>query len=438
VDGSKAKAPSRATGVGMNWGVTRPMHISDFSCSTIDDGFVLSAKVVWEDRNFPAQELTFEIGQPRCADEVDHRLAHLNPPSLGDDAAPNAFLAGCFPLAAVHGEARLKIDGRPCSMLVEGLRTAHGWWSSWGGMPNRMPAIEARYSNRIDASPAPRRAVSFLSGGVDGLHMLMRNHQLYQPSHPAYIRDAIFIHGFDIGKRVHSPENERYRAALRRLAPIAAETGIRLIACRTNLRHLPSKPGFWADRHNGAALAAVGHAVLRGSAFLFIAASHHLSHPVPIGSHPSVDHLFSSHRIQIIHDGTRFTRLEKVRELARWPAGLAALRVCPEGSEDQANCGRCEKCLRTRLELLAVGVEQTEAFGPSLTPIELWDQAVPYPTSHRAIMYEDLLPALRARGLNALSRALEDRVAIYRGRTADRLDGPFVYATIPATQPIFA
>jgi hypothetical protein len=90
--------------------------------------------------------------------------------------------------------------------------------------------------------------------------------------------------------------------------------------------------------------------------------------------------------------------------------------VCPECSGVEANCGRCEKCLRTRLELLAVGVEETAALGPSLTPIELWEEAVPTPSGHRAIMYEHLLPALRARGLHALCRALEARVDVYRKR----------------------
>lgn len=414
------------------------MRIGDFACSTSTDSWLLSATVVWEDRDFPSQELTFEIGRPQGAGQPNHDLVDPGPPLLSDDAAANAFLATCFPLAAVHGEARVNIEGCPCAMLTEGLRTAYGWWSSWGSMPHPMPVIETRRSGCLDTAAAPRRAVSFLSGGVDGLHMLMRNHQLYEPGHPAYIRDAIFIHGFDIGKRARNPEDERYRAALRRLAPVAAETGIRLIPCRTNLRHLPSKPDFWASRYNGAALAAVGHATLHASAYLFIAASHHLSDPVPLGSHPSVDHLFSSQRVQIIHEGTRFTRLEKVQELASWPTGLAALRVCPEGPDDQANCGRCEKCLRTRLELLAVGIEETAALGPSLTPIELWDEAVPTPSSHRAIMYEQLLPALRARGLEGLSRALEDRIKIYRGRTADRLNEAIVASTITTTQPIFA
>jgi len=253
-----------------------------------------------------------------------------------------------------------------------------------------------------------------LSGGVDGLHTLMHNRRLYREGDPAYIREALFVHGFDIGKRPRDPENERFRIALDRLGSVAAEAGVRLIPCRTNLRHLPSKPGFWANRHNGAALAAVGHAATLGPAYLFVGGTYQVANPVPVGSHPAVDGLFSSQRLTVIHDGSRFSRLEKVRDLANWPAALAALRVCPGSEGDRLNCGRCEKCLRTRLELLAVGVEETAAFGPSLTPIELWDEGVPEPVGDRAIRYEDLLPPLRARGLHALCEVLEEKIAAYR------------------------
>jgi hypothetical protein len=406
------------------------MLIANLDCTTAEGRRRLSATVVWEDCDFPPQELTFEIcNQSNDAASTERDAGHFPLPA-GDGPRPDAFLAGCFPLAAVHGEARVRIDGSPCPMLIEGLRTAHGWWSSWGGMPARLPEIETGTNTSALGANGQRRAAAFLSGGVDGLHMLMRNRQLYRPSDPAYIRDVLFIHGFDIGKRARNPENQRYRAALRRLAPVAAETGVNVIPCRTNLRHLPSKPDFWTYRHNGAALAAVGHAALCGPAFLFVGASHHLSDSVPMGSHPAVDHLLSSQRLQIVHDGSRFTRLDKVRELANWPTGLAALRVCPETSGEAANCGRCEKCLRTRLELLAAGVEETAAFGPSLTPIELWDEAVPAPSGHRAIMYEHLLPALRARGLDSLCRALEARIDVYRRRILQPAEGAGIHPRI--------
>ena len=370
---------------------------------------IISATIEWEDRAYPEQVLSFEVDD-----------GNTTKPCEFDEPCADAFLAGCFPLAALHGEARVRIEGHLCPMLVEGLRTAHAWWASWGGMPPQAPAIESLSGGRAVDLAKPRRAVACLSGGVDGLHMLLRNRQLYRPSDPAYIREALFVHGFDIGKRARTPENEHFRMALARLEPVAAETGLRLIRCRTNLRHLPSKPGFWANRHNGAALAAVGHAATLGPAFLFIGGTYHVSDPVPVGSHPAVDGLFSSQRLTVIHDGSRFSRLEKVRELAQWPTALAALRVCPDNIGDRPNCGHCEKCLRTRLELLAAGVEETTAFGPSLTPVELWDQAVPQPIGDRAIRYKDLLPPLRARGLSALCRVLEERIDAYQERVTER------------------
>jgi hypothetical protein len=361
------------------------------------------ATVSWEDRAHPDQELFFEI----CDGGSEHSRG-------ADEASSDAFLAACFPLAAVHGEARIRVEGQACPMLIEGLYTAHTWWSSWGGMPSPMPLIEIPGRGRRGTSTGPRRSVAFLSGGVDGLHMVMRNHRLYRPDDPAYIREALFIHGFDIGKRARDDENERFRMALESLAPLAEEAGLRLIPCRTNLRHLPSKPGFWYHRHNGAALAAVGHAAISGPAFLFIAASHDVANPVPIGSHPAVDGLFSSQRVTVVHDGARFPRFHKVRELASWPAALEALRVCPGNPRNRLNCGICEKCLRTRLELLAAGIEETATLGPSLTPIELWDADAVGPIGDRAITYEDLLAPLRARGFGPLCDVLEQKIRAYR------------------------
>jgi hypothetical protein len=359
------------------------------------------ATINWEDRDFPDQELVFEISDS----EPDW-------PQGVDGPSTDAFLAACFPLAAVHGETRVRIEGQPCPMLVEGLYTAHAWWTSWGGMPSPVPLIETLGAATRRIPTAPRRAVAFLSGGVDGLHMLMRNRRLYNRDDPAYVHEALFIHGFDIGKRARDPENGRYRMMLRRLEPVVADLGLRLIQCRTNLRHLPSKPDFWERRHNGAGLAAVGHSAVFGSAFLFIGASWPTTHQVPWGSHPAIDNLFSSQRITVIHDGSRFSRLQKVRDLARWPTGLAALRVCPASAGPRANCGECEKCLRTRLELLAAGIGETEAFGPSVTPSEIWNAAVLESIGDRVIFYEDLIEPLRARRYHELCGVLECKMRL--------------------------
>jgi hypothetical protein len=377
------------------------MIISNLGMVNSSETKTIFATIIWEDRDSPDQELVFDISDS----EPDW-------PQGVDGPSADAFLAACFPLAAVHGETRVRIEGQPCPMLVEGLYTAHAWWTSWGGMPSPVPLIETLGAATRRIPTAPRRAVAFLSGGVDSLHMLMRNRRLYNRDDPAYVHEALFIHGFDIGKRARDPENGRYRMMLRRLEPVVADLGLRLIQCRTNLRHLPSKPDFWENRHNGAALAAVGHSAVFGSAFLFIGASWPTTHQVPWGSHPAIDNLFSSQRITVIHDGSRFSRLQKVRDLARWPTGLAALRVCPASAGSRANCGECEKCLRTRLELLAAGIGETEAFGPSVTLSEIWNAAVFESIGDRVIFYEDLIEPLRARGYHELCGVLECKMRL--------------------------
>jgi len=375
------------------------MIIRNFGIVNSREAKIYSATVSWEDRELPDRELIFEI-----RDEAPAHSAQAEP-------CADAFLAACFPLAAVHGEARIRIHGQPCPLLIEGLYNAHAWWTSWGGMPSPMPLIETFPRAGCVVPAGPRRGVAFLSGGVDGLHMLMHNRSRYRSGDPAYIREVLFIQGFDIGKRARDPENARYEMVSRRLEPVVAECGLRLIKCRSNLRHLPSKPDFWEERHCGAALGAVGHAAVVGSAFLFVGASYPISDAVPWGSHPAVDSLFSTQRLTIIHDGARFSRFQKVRDLASWPTAMAVLRVCPASIGLRPNCRECEKCLRTRLELLAAGIDETEALGPSLVPAELWHEAVSRPLGGRLAFYKELIEPLRARGYDELCRVLERKIA---------------------------
>ena len=73
------------------------MIIRDFGLVVKSDARLISATVSWEDCGYPQQELTFEVsdgGYDRAAGEP----------------CADAFLTACFPLAAVHGESRLRIE----------------------------------------------------------------------------------------------------------------------------------------------------------------------------------------------------------------------------------------------------------------------------------------------------------------------------------------
>jgi hypothetical protein len=90
------------------------MIISNLGMVNSSETKTTFATVSWEDHDFPDQELVFDI-----SDSEPERPQGVDVPST------DAFLAACFPLAAVHGETRVRIEGQPCAMLVEGLYTAH-------------------------------------------------------------------------------------------------------------------------------------------------------------------------------------------------------------------------------------------------------------------------------------------------------------------------
>ncbi len=119
------------------------------------------------------------------------------------------------------------------------------------------------------------------------------------------------------------------------------------------------------------------------------------------GSHPWLDHHYSTEAVAVHHAQAAMTRLDKTRLIADWPEGLSVLRPClaeVPGDVDQMNCGKCEKCIRTMLALLALGKLDTASSFPfrDVTP-EMLDPAwidnvncLPY--------YTGCIDALGARG----------------------------------------
>jgi hypothetical protein len=376
------------------------MQITDFDiepCGALQ--WRSFARVRWEDRDAPPATLEFVV--PRG-------------PGAARDPSPEAFLLACFPLAAAQGERRVAIAAPCCPRLIEGLHTVHAWWRRWELVRAAMPAIETR--GRSPRATGETRTLGFFSGGVDSLHMLLRNRKLYERGDPAYITDALVIHGFDIGKRRRRPEHAHFAHALARLAPLAEALDLRLMTCATNLRHLPTRPGDWSTLHHGAALAAVAHAALAGPAQIFVASTFDVAHLTPWGSHPLLDPHFSSQRLSFIHEGTRFSRLAKVREIAHAPRGLASLRVCPANAPGRLNCGECEKCIRTRLELLAAGIDESPAFGVNTMPTAVLGQRLAIEAAYQTAYYAELIDALEARGHDDLAFVIAEKLASLRQR----------------------
>jgi hypothetical protein len=336
--------------------------------------------------------------------------------AFADDvvANPHAFAVGCLIPALHFQERRLAIEGSICPMLKEGLETAMALMHHWTAGRLQPLTIEAPLDKFSRHQDKPRHAAIFLSGGMDSLAALKRIVDAYAPTHPAYPRDALLVHGFDIGGVVERGAKvhvfERARAAM---TPVAAAAGLTLVPVYTNIRHLCDDRDLWLNQFFGAVLAAAAHALAARINLAWLASSYDIPHLHPCGSHPLLDPTYGSSDLEIRHRDVGLSRLEKINIVAGWEVAFQNFRVCLANLPDRLNCGRCEKCVRTMLELEALGLlGRTGAFVEDAVD-PAWLDGFSITIRVREPFYKALVEPLRERGRDDLARKiirkLEDR-----------------------------
>jgi hypothetical protein len=360
----------------------------------------LAATVSWEESARPDQEIFFRV-PGRFADAL----------SPGSDAFA---LAAAIP-AALHGERRLRVAGSVCPRLRDGIVGIHRLLRSWYGEAVSSMAIEVDGDFRPGVPAASRRAAVFLSGGLDSLFALEANRADFPRDHPASFADAIFVNGFAFHPRDEARAAD-VRARSRRAAErIAAARGLELIEVETNVRDLEPDFGRFARAWFAPVLAAVAHALGSRVRSATAAADLDAARLRAWGAHPLLYTLASSASIAMSDVGGHLSRLERARFLARTNAPLETLCVCQEGpiAPDPPNCGRCEKCVRTLLEMIIAGVPKSRRTAFAHTDVDAEAIArirsghVSFTISY---FWSDLAEPLEAAGRTDLARAVRSVV----------------------------
>ncbi len=364
----------------------------------------IEATVIWEDSQRPSRAIFFETTAAYAG-------------ALTCD--PHAFLTAAVIPAMQHGEHRVKIDAPICPDLITGLQTNMNWLRAW--YPNDLAVVNLETCSAGGHAPADcqTRSASFLSGGIDSLTTLRANQLVYPSDHPGIIKDCLIVHGFDIGGlETLGEEAQIFERTIASLQPIATDARIELIPVRTNIRHLDDDVYFWMYKLHGAALSAVAHAFSRRLGRVYIGSTVNIPYIDPWGSHPLLDSNYSSSNLQIRHDSIRLSRLDKVRVIADWDAALRNLRVCTMNPPDQLNCGKCEKCIRTMTELLALGkLAQAPSFSAQDVSPELLN-TIEITTDHQNAWYLELVDLLAARGRSDLVAVIRRKANEFRRRQA--------------------
>ena len=281
----------------------------------------------------------------------------INLPMPEDDDCDSYLLATLLP--AMQLGAAIRVHGSVSHELLANLTELQYVWNKW--LPERYFLIDVQVDRIRACDVQVEGAIAAFSGGVDAQFTAYRHATGRAGYATRDIKAGVFVHGFDIPL----DDTEGFDSAVEVATEVLSDINVDLLPVKTNVRALWSID--WEEYH-AAAIASVLCGLKRYAGIGLIGSGD--SYDVLLtswGSHPITDPLLSGGNFRIIHDGAGFCRSEKLITLSSWSIGIRHLRVCWAGNRHDRNCGHCEKCVRTRLNLLLAGVDNPACFD---TPIE--------------------------------------------------------------------
>ncbi|HEC13836.1 MAG TPA: hypothetical protein ENI80_11445 [Acidiferrobacteraceae bacterium] len=268
----------------------------------------------------------------------------------------NPWLVVLLPLAMKLGEP-LRLRQPVDRTLHKNMGKLMSLWSAWYEDIKRVP-LEMDIEDLVPAT-APGRNALFFSGGVDSFFSLLKHEEEKETVEESSIDDLLCVHGFDIALKNRSS----FSLHQRRMQDVADSTNKQYVGITTNLRTTMLEKAGWGRLSFGSAFASI--ALLLGERYrkVFFASTGQSDHLLaPWGSHPLADYLFSTASTEFVHDGFRYSRVEKTKEIAANSMARKYLHVCYVKGNDK-NCGKCIKCYRTMITLDVLGcLEEFKVF----------------------------------------------------------------------------
>jgi hypothetical protein len=244
-------------------------------------------------------------------------------------------------LLAMRRAEPLQVDGAVSERLLRALPRAQEILHAWAPTLTRIP-VRAAAAAPAEA-PAAGRA-SFFSRGVDSTYSAaVERPPEERLSHLVFSRDFDPIYG----------EETRRRNA--EAASAAAEMlGLELVVLSSNIPELLRDVVDFDDA-TSAMLATFGLSLPGLAGRLLLPSTQPYGTLGHAGSHPLLDGLWSTERVELVHDSCAPDRGAKVGWLVEErPELLPGLHVC-FNRDSVVNCGRCGKCLWTMTLLRAAG-----------------------------------------------------------------------------------
>lgn len=267
-------------------------------------------------------------------------------------------LLTAFAPAALSAGATLRTAEPVDPGWLEGVGRAAAlmgtWWGHGADAPVQAPLAAALPHEAAATGGAAGDGVGLcFTGGVDSFWSLLHGH--HSPTHLVHI----------VGYDARPDDTPRIDDQLVTVRAVADDHGLETLFVRTDLRDHPHAQAAGWEQLHGAALAAVGILLCDVIGRLVIPPSYPEWLAFPWGSHPALDRLWSLPGVlDVEHGPADESRLDRLTAIVAEPLARRYLRVCWEHRSEAANCGACEKCIRTMVMLVAAEVDQVCATFP--------------------------------------------------------------------------
>ena len=217
--------------------------------------------------------------------------------------------------------------------------------------------------------------ISFFSGGVDAYNTLIE-HINEKPM-------MLSVWGADVKLN----DSKGWQNVYNNLINVSNEFNLELCIIRSNFRSFINtleldyysykyNENWWHGFQHGIGLiglcAPIAYLYRKTKIYFASSFCYDDKEKVTCASDPTIDNNLKFSTINVIHDGYNYTRQDKVHNIVEFhkkSKKKIELRVCWQDNSGD-NCCRCEKCMRTIIELFAENVDPRE-FGINYTEKDL-------------------------------------------------------------------
>ncbi len=301
-----------------------------------------------------------------------------------------------FPMMETGGE--FQIEGKVSRSVMDNIVMFNRIWHEWCPEKYKIIKINADVVDD-DYRPHNKKMITAFSGGLDAAYTAYKYKKGLDDYYKFDLDKSVMLLGADIPLK----NREQFNIAFENAKKMTDDLGIQLIPIETNYRQGNSDWSYCFGSVIMASLEFFSKNYCYGAA----ASDDSIHHfQTPWGTNPITDQYLTSHTFRFISDGYEHSRTDRANMIKNWETGLKFLRVCWRNEDKSKNCGICEKCVRTKLNFMAVGVHHLPSMPNDLTENELLNENL-IQISHNILYFSEIYAySLKNHTLSAYWRKL--------------------------------